>query len=88
MILVSGGFSRASVAPLAEKPGAHPAWLLYVRVDDVKAAAARATSLGGRVVLSPSDSPTKYWRAVIADPNGAHIGLVQLEVPATQEDKP
>jgi uncharacterized protein len=83
-VLASGGYSRASVSPLPPGPKARPGWLLFVRVADVKAAAAKATQLGGRVLVAPSDAPADYWRAVIIDPTGAVIGLVQLQ----QSDKP
>jgi predicted enzyme related to lactoylglutathione lyase len=79
LLLVSGGYSRASVAPVPSRPKAHPAWLLFVRVASVKATVARAVQLGGRVLVPPSDKPAEYWRAVIADPTGAHIGVVELE---------
>jgi predicted enzyme related to lactoylglutathione lyase len=54
---------------------AKPGWLLFVRVSDVKAAAAKVISLGGRFLVAPSDAPTEYWRAVIADPTGVVIGF-------------
>jgi uncharacterized protein len=83
-ILVSGGYSRASVNSVPDRPKAHPGWLLFVRVASVKETVARAVSLGGRVLAPPSDAPTEYWRAVIADPSGAHIGLVEIGTsPAT-----
>jgi len=78
-ILVSGGYSRASVTAVPARPKAHPAWLLFVRVANVKETVARAVSLGGRVLVPPSDAPTEYWRAVIADPAGAYVGVVELE---------
>jgi predicted enzyme related to lactoylglutathione lyase len=87
-VLASGGYSRASVAPLPPRPQAKPGWLLFVRVADVKAAAAKAISLGGRVLVAPSDAPAEYWRAVIADPTGAVIGLVQLQEPGKPEEQP
>jgi hypothetical protein len=87
-VLASGGYSRASVAPLPPRPQAKPAWLLFFRVADVKAAAAKAISLGGRVLVAPSDVPTEYWRAVIADPTGAVIGLVQLQEPGKPKEQP
>jgi hypothetical protein len=87
-VLTSGGYSRASVAPLPPRPQAKPGWLLFVRVADVKAAAAKAISLGGRVLVAPSDAPTDYWRAVIADPTGAVIGLVQLQGPSQFKEQP
>ena len=87
-VLASGGYSRASVTPLPPRPTAKPGWLLFVRVADVKAAAAKALSLGGRVLVAPSDAPTEYWRAVIADPMGAVIGLVQLQEPGQPKEQP
>ena len=87
-VLASGGYSRASVAPVPPRPKAKPGWLLFVRVADVKAAAAKAVSLGGRVLVAPSDVPTAYWRAVIADPTGAVIGLVQLQQSAKPAEAP
>ncbi|MGH7996324.1 MAG: VOC family protein [Opitutaceae bacterium] len=89
LILTSGGFSRASVTPLPDRPRAKPGWLLLVRVADVKASAAKAASLGGRVLIAPGSTPTEYWRAVVADPTGAVIGLVQLAEPGqTEEGRP
>jgi predicted enzyme related to lactoylglutathione lyase len=87
-VLASGGYSRASVVSLPTQPQAKPGWLLFVRVADVKAAAAKAVSLGGRVLVAPSDVPTEYWRAVIADPTGAVIGLVQLQEPDKPKEQP
>lgn len=77
-VLTSGGYSRASVAPVPPRK-TNPGWLLFVRVTDVKEAAAKAVRLGGRIIVAPSDAPTEYWRAVIADPVGEVIGLVQLQ---------
>ena len=87
-VLASGGYSRASVVPLSTQPQAKPGWLLFVRVADVKAAAAKAISLGGRVLVAPSDVPTEYWRSVIADPTGAVIGLVQLQGSGKPREQP
>jgi predicted enzyme related to lactoylglutathione lyase len=87
-VLASGGYSRASVAPLPPQPTARPGWLLFVRVADVKAAAAKAVSLGGRVLVAPSDAPTEYWRAVVADRTGTAIGLVQLQESNKPKEQP
>ena len=87
-ILASGGYSRAAVAAVSSRPKAHPAWLLFVRVASVKDAVARAVSLGGRVLLPPSDAPAEYWRAVIADPSGAHLGMVESDDAEAAKEKP
>ena len=41
LILVSGGYSRAGVLPVPNRPKARPAWLLFVRVASVKDTIAR-----------------------------------------------
>jgi predicted enzyme related to lactoylglutathione lyase len=87
-IFASGGYSRASISPLPQRPNAKPGWLLFIKVADVKAAAAKAVSLGGSILVAPSDIPTEYWRAVVADPTGAVIGLVQLQEPAKTKEQP
>lgn len=87
-VFTSGGYSRASVAPLPPRPGDKPGWLLFVRVADVKTAVAKAISLGGRVLVPPSDAPTEFWRAVIVDPTGAVIGLVQLQESSKPKEQP
>jgi predicted enzyme related to lactoylglutathione lyase len=87
-VLVSGGYSRAAVNPVPDRPKAHPVWLLFVRVASVKDTAAKAVALGGRVLVAPSDAPTEYWRAVIADPTGAPLGVVELGDAAQGKDAP
>ena len=87
-VLVSGGYSRASMSPVPNRPKARPVWLLFVRVASVKDTVARVTALGGRVLLAPSSEPTDYWKAIIADPTGAVIGVVQLDQPAAAKEQP
>jgi predicted enzyme related to lactoylglutathione lyase len=79
LILVSGGYSRGSIAPVPNRPRARPHWLLFVRVGDVRAAAAKVRGIGGRVLLAPGVERTQYWKAVIADPTGGVLGLVQID---------
>lgn len=78
IVLVSGSYSRASIVPVPDRPRAHPAWLLFVRVQDVKAAADRAAALGGRVIIAPGLSPLHHEQAIVADPTGGAVGLVEL----------
>jgi uncharacterized protein len=87
-VATSGEYSRASLAPIGPRPGAHPGWLLLIRVPDVKATVAKVGALGGRVLVPPSDAPAEYWRAVIADPTGAVLGLVQLQAPDEPKEEP
>lgn len=87
-VLVSGGFSRASVASVPDRPNARPVWLLFVRVANVKDTVARVAALGGRVLVAPSGELVQHWKAIIEDPTGAVVGIVQLEEPTEAKEKP
>jgi predicted enzyme related to lactoylglutathione lyase len=78
--LVSGGFVRAGIMQ-KQSTKATPTWLPYIRVADASASVAAAKAAGGKVLMEPLDlSRTKV--AIIADPTGAPVGIVQL--PATE----
>ena len=81
IVFASGGYSRASLHPLPPRPNARPAWLLFVRVESVKDTVSKVEGLGGRVLVSPKEIHGKSWLAIIADPVGAAIGIVELEDP-------
>jgi predicted enzyme related to lactoylglutathione lyase len=58
-------------------PNAPSFWLAYAIVDDVKAATAKAKSLGASVMKDVTEVPGMGWFSIIADPTGAHLGLWQ-----------
>ena len=64
-------------------PGVPSMWLVYVRVDDVRAATAGAKRLGAQVVKDVAEVPGTGWFSVIVDPTGAALGLWQDARPAT-----
>ena len=87
LILASGGFARASVNALpATRPDAHPRWLNYVRVDDVAATAAKAATLGGHILIQPRLDHSGTRIAIIDDPSGAPLGLMEWSDNASQAD--
>ena len=53
-----------------------PCWGVYVTVDDVDAVAAKAESLGGKVVHQPTDIPNIGRFCVIQDPQGASLAAI------------
>lgn len=53
-----------------------PMWGCYVTVDDVDATAKKCTSLGGKVVMPPTDIPTVGRFAVIQDKQGATLNII------------
>jgi uncharacterized protein len=58
-------------------PGAPSSWVPYVLVDDVKAATAKAKSLGGQVMRENIEVPEMGWFSIVTDPTGAMLGLWQ-----------
>ncbi len=57
--------------------GAHPGWLGYIAVEDIDAALAKLTSLGGTILMDRTEIPTVGWFAMAADPQGAPFQLLQ-----------
>ena len=57
-------------------------WITYFAVTDADSVAARAKELGGSVVTEPMDIPEVGRFAVIHDPQGAHFGILQPQMPA------
>ena len=54
--------------------GEFPSWTVWLAVDDCDASAARASELGGKIMVPPNDMD--FGRgAVIADPHGAVFGI-------------
>ena len=56
-------------------PGAPSAWMAYVLVDDVRAATAKAKSLGANVMKDATEVMGAGTFSVITDPTGAMLGL-------------
>lgn len=76
LLLASDNYARASVNSL-HKPNAHPHWLNYIRVEDTVKMTAKVVELGGRVVVAPRIDRHGGKVAVVADPLGAHFGLLE-----------
>jgi hypothetical protein len=58
-------------------PGEPSAWIPYVLVDDIKAATAKATSLGAKLVRDITEVMGEGSFSILIDPTGAVIGLWQ-----------
>jgi len=52
-----------------------PNWLPYIRVEDPAILVERVASLGGKVILAPSEDIRNGSVALIADPSGAAVAL-------------
>jgi len=52
-------------------------WMNYIAVDDVDLAVKTTADTGGQVIKSGFDVPEVGRIAIVADPSGAAIGLIQ-----------
>jgi predicted enzyme related to lactoylglutathione lyase len=75
-----GGKSFGGMLPMeGEKwTGIPPHWGIYVTVADCDERAAKATELGGRIYLAPTEIPNVGRFAVIADPQGAVFSIIKI----------
>ena len=56
--------------------GMPPCWGSYITVNDVDDVSKKVASLGGKVLMPPTDIPTVGRFCVIQDPQGATISLI------------
>ena len=85
----TGGVPMAGLLELTDEmrqQGVPPNWMPYVECSDVDETAAKARSLGGRVVHGPADIPGTGRIAVVEDPQGAVIGVYKPANPGRAWD--
>jgi predicted enzyme related to lactoylglutathione lyase len=87
LILSSDEYARASINSLPTGSlRRHPHWLNFVRVVNTVDAAAKAVSLGGRVLVEPHIGRHGGKVALVADPTGAPFGLMEWSDTTTKEE--
>jgi uncharacterized protein len=64
-----------------EWQGVPPHMMVYIAVDDINAAAAKVTQLGGKVCVPPTDIGVG-WFSVVSDPTGVTFSLYQSKGPS------
>jgi predicted enzyme related to lactoylglutathione lyase len=84
LVLSSQGYARAGIIPLPEQVK-QPGWLPYVLVDDVPATLARVQQAGGTVLVQPRSDVLDGNLAVISDPSGGVLGIVNWVGPQERE---
>jgi len=75
-VFVSQGYARATARTITEAK-VLPTWLPFVRVGNVGESLSKVRQLGGRVLLKPRSDLLDGKLAVIADPTGAAIGILE-----------
>jgi hypothetical protein len=88
-VLSSNGNARAGIAPIPEdaKDG-KPRWLGVIRVADLDQTISKVAGLGGEVLVAPHAVEFGSRFAVILDPTGGTIGLVEYIESANPAKKP
>jgi predicted enzyme related to lactoylglutathione lyase len=77
LIARDAGGPFAGIVDIAAEENVGSHWVSYVSVPDVDKAAAAFESAGGKVLVAPLDTDGAR-AAVVADPQGAPLGLVRL----------
>ncbi len=85
VILASDDYARAGIHTLPAGH-VHPHWLNFVRVIDTQQATAQAVALGGRVLVEPFLDRHGGHVAIIADPYGAPVGLMEWTAADSEVD--
>jgi predicted enzyme related to lactoylglutathione lyase len=75
--LSSNGHGRIGIGELPTG-AAQPHWINYVCVSDTADAMARASRLGGHVLVKAARDSQGGIEAILADPTGASFGVMQL----------
>jgi predicted enzyme related to lactoylglutathione lyase len=60
-------------------PGEPSSWFAYVGVDDVKAATAKAKSLGATIIKDVTEVPDMGWFSIFIDPTGAPLAMWEMK---------
>ena len=86
-VLASDDYARAGLNALPEdSKHRRPHWLDFVRVDDAAAAASKAATLGGRILVEPRPDRHGGKLAVLADPTGAVFGVMEWPQGESKEE--
>jgi predicted enzyme related to lactoylglutathione lyase len=79
-VLVSEGYARGTVRTIpTANVQVQPTWLPFVRVKNVGESVALAKQLGGKALIEPKPEVFDGKVAVISDPTGAAIGILEWQ---------
>jgi predicted enzyme related to lactoylglutathione lyase len=77
---VNGGEQMGGILQMNEEWEGMPShWGIYIMVEDCEASAVKAKQLGGKVCHGPFEAGDVGWIAILADPQGAMLSIIQLK---------
>jgi hypothetical protein len=88
LLFSSGAFNRGGVSVLPDREDAKPGWLGIIRVANLDETLARVPTLRGEVMVAPHDAVLGSRFAVIADPTGGTVGVVEYVNNANPVNRP
>lgn len=83
----SAGTPVAGIVDVSARPNAGPQWLSFLAVADMDGAVSAVQSDGGKVLFPPQTLPLAR-AAIVADAQGAPLGLAQLRRTVPNPEKP
>jgi predicted enzyme related to lactoylglutathione lyase len=89
-LLASNGYARAALGGVAatHTKNQQPTWLPFVRVENIAESIRKAEKLGGKVIVFRRDDLLDGRVAVLADPTGAAIGILEWQPENNAEQQP
>jgi predicted enzyme related to lactoylglutathione lyase len=88
LLLSSDELNRGGVSLLPDCEGARTGWLGVIRVANLDETLARVQTLGGEIVVAPHGAAFGSRFAMMADPTGGTVGLVEYENDANPVNRP
>jgi predicted enzyme related to lactoylglutathione lyase len=88
LLLSSDELNRGGVSLLPDREDAKPGWLGVIRVENLDETLTRVSALGGEIVVAPHDAAFGSRFAMIADPTGGIVGVVEYENNANPVNRP
>jgi uncharacterized protein len=86
VILSTDDLARASANEHFDKTPRHSHWLNFIRVQDAADLASKAVLLGGKILVQPHPDRHGGMVAVVSDPAGAAVGLMEWSDSDTKEE--
>jgi predicted enzyme related to lactoylglutathione lyase len=88
LLLSSDELNRGGVSLLPDREDAKPGWLGVIRVDNLDEMLVRVRTHGGEIVVAPHNAAFGSRFAMIADPTGGIVGVVEYENNANPVNRP
>ncbi|MEX0326422.1 MAG: hypothetical protein AB3N33_10080 [Puniceicoccaceae bacterium] len=86
-LLSSGGFARAGISPLAdEAPTDKADWIHFIRVESIEDTLGKLSGTGAKVLLPPNEDILEGRLAILSDPAGALVGIMQAASNVTNQE--